>query len=197
MVVLLSFARAAKLRDGRQRIISVKLPPSRTPQVLCHQPPTGQADKARERPGRADVRFLNFDPALARWAKCNGRQCKMHDFRGSNGTVLSPNSELSVRLTTPMVRPCMSAPSRMISLPAVESPKYHSIADDPCAGIPVYILVTVRAYVFIPIPSIIRRGVGSDRHRGWRFIHHYWWRKWCNINGRPVWSWPHGHKTTG
>ena len=158
------------LRDGRQRTITAKLPPSRTPQVLCHQPPTGQADKAREGPRRADVSFLKFDPALA--------------------------SELSVRITSSIVGPCVSAPSRMIPLPAVESSKYHSIADNPCASIPIHILVTVQAYVFIPIPSIRRRGVGSDRHRRWRF-HHYWWRKWCNINGRPVWAWPHRHKTTG
>ena len=147
--------------------------------------------------GRVGVSLLKFDPALARRAKCNGRQCKVHDFRGGNGSVLSPISELSVRITSPMVGPCMSAPSRMISLPAVESPKYHSIADNPCASIPIHILVTVQAYVFIPIPSIIGRGVGSDWHRGWRFRHHYWWRQWCNINGRPVWAWPHRHKTTG
>jgi hypothetical protein len=184
------------LRDGRQRTITAKWPPSRTPQVLCHQPPAGEADKAREGLGRADTRFLKFDPVLARWAKCNGRQCKVHYFSGGNGSVLSPISELSVRITSPIVGPCVSAPSRMIPLPAVESPKYHSIADNPCASIPIHILVTVQAHVFIPIPSIRRRGVGSDRHRGWRF-HHYWWRKRCNINGRPVWAWPHRHKTTG
>src|ERR1035438_5248528 len=124
------------LRDGRQRTITAKLPSSRNPQVLCHQPLIGQADKAREGLGRADTRLLKFDPVLARWAKCNGRQCKVHDFRGGNGSVLSPISELSVRITSPIVGPCVSAPSRMIPLPAVKSPKYHSIADNPCASIP-------------------------------------------------------------
>ena len=79
------------LRNGRQRTITAKLPPSKTPQVLFPQPPTGQADKAREGPGRADARFLKFDSALARWAKCNGRQCKVHDFRGGNPTSTTPN----------------------------------------------------------------------------------------------------------
>lgn len=137
---------------------------------------------------QAGFRPLNFSPAQ--------RGIDLQDLLEQRGCLLSPISELSVRITSPIIGPCMSGPSRMISFPAVESPKYHTVTDYPCASIPIHILVTIQTYVFIPIPGIIRRGVGSDRHWGWRLHHHYWWRNGFNGNGQPIWAWPHRHKTT-
>ena len=110
--------------------------------------------------------------------------------------VLLPDCELSVRIPTAVIGNCVSAPFRMISLPPVKSPKHHSITDNPSPGVPVHILVTVQADIFISIPNITLRGIGHDRHWDWR-CHNYWWRIWLKSNSRPIRSvWSHPHKTT-
>jgi hypothetical protein len=52
------------LLDGRLRTISSKFPPSKTLQVPCDYPPTGEADKAREGPWQFRASILKSDLAL-------------------------------------------------------------------------------------------------------------------------------------
>jgi hypothetical protein len=71
----------------------------------------------------------------------------------------------------PVIAKRMSAPVRVIPLPPVKSSKNYRWSNKPGAAAPIDILAATHAYVFIPVPSIIIRGVGYIscwwRDRGW------------------------------
>ena len=56
----------------------------------------GDTDQAREGPWRVGASLLKSDLALAEYAKCNRRQCKMQDF--TSGNLHPPSSKLALNM---------------------------------------------------------------------------------------------------
>jgi hypothetical protein len=68
------------LRDGRQRTISAKRPPSKTPQAPRQQPPAGRCGSSEGRTVASRRKPSEVRSGPRRICKMHGRQCKVQDF---------------------------------------------------------------------------------------------------------------------